>query len=62
MLQSKPRQAIARMGVDSPKRLFGRVRGDIDCDVGVVGTDILSAFLTFAYVNALPLPEARLTP
>jgi hypothetical protein len=49
MLQSKLRQAIGGMEADSAQRLFGRVRGDIDCDVGVVGTDILSAFLTFAF-------------
>jgi hypothetical protein len=48
MLQSKLRQAIAEMEADSAHWQFRKVRGDIDFDVGVVGTDILSAFLTFA--------------
>jgi hypothetical protein len=51
MLQSKLRQAIGGMVADSAQRLFGSVRGDIDFDEGVVGTDILSAFLTYAYVK-----------
>ena len=51
MLQSKLRQAIAGMEADSAQRLFRSVRGDIDFDEGVVGTDILSAFLTYAHVK-----------
>jgi hypothetical protein len=39
------------MEADSAQRLFRSVRGDIDFDEGVVGTDILSAFLTYAYVE-----------
>jgi hypothetical protein len=51
MLQSKLRQAIGGMEADSAQRLFGSVRGDIDFDEGVVGSDILSAFLTYACVK-----------
>jgi hypothetical protein len=51
MLQSKLRQAIAGMEADSAQRLFGSVRDDIDFDEGVVGTDINSAFLTYAHVK-----------
>jgi hypothetical protein len=49
MLQSKLRQAITRMEADSAQRLCGSASRDIDFDEGVVGTDILSAFLTFVY-------------
>jgi hypothetical protein len=49
MLQSKLRQAIGGMEADSAQRLFSLC--DIDFDEGVVGTDILSAFLTYACVK-----------
>jgi hypothetical protein len=61
MLQSKLRQAIGGMEAYSAQRLFGSVRGDIDFDEGVVGSDILSAFLTYACVKHWSILSLRFT-
>jgi hypothetical protein len=46
MLQPKVRKAIERVQANSPHRPCGLVDGDIECDEGIVGTDILVAILT----------------
>ena len=39
------------MEMHGANKLFGRLRGDIDRDVGLVRADILSAFLALAHVK-----------